>query len=781
LSNMQDHGDRVGDDDDDDGAVTPFSRPSMTMAHQSSDFTLASLSVSIGNLSVTPEGGGNENHGSSIATLSTPWDASTPTNSNHNLMSQATPNRRNSRRISQNTTLSTDSFKQAVGNILSWVKKSNTTLGSDRNSTQDAVMVPPPPPNSSSYAAPWNGRPSTPRPPLSSDRELSSRQGSLGNMSVIVSSRGELFYDLMQVDSLTSISCYDDDLDGNMSAQQASPLESGGNNGPQQQQHATDFRRSNAVRQLVLETGTQLSTPNGAWNPASATAVADSSHAPSQRSTRRISPSNLSVQKLSDRELNHYMKEASLRSVDTSEFMMTLDDDGTELNSWTAQNGAETVVLPSNDDVVYYKLIWQNEEAATAEGTLPVHNEEDDDNEAMVADRSRNELLMTGHQVDSLMSVGSGALSAISEDNAATDYAHVFYESHGDGFPSQARSLSGPSLEDVPPPIYYPDLVFEGAEAAAAFSAVGAAFLQEHQQPSFASQPAPVFYNDVDLATAHVAALDVSRQDSTIPPSLWNSNHQPKQKPVSVALESVPQPTFYDDVVYTTDTKLEDRLDAANIPANPPVFLTNGNIIGTEDITEQDVLVADGEEFENHTGNQMYCTEVENRRARFAAASETEKLAIRLDLMNCIKRNGGRFLKRDKKETSRWKVMDPKAVRTKATKDLSGIANTAKCYIEGDVRETDVLMGRGAHGVHHPGNQAYLRERDRLRPAYLNARTDEEKHVIGQDLVHWVQARGGRFLKQDTDKKWYSMDRETVYEAALQKLREDRRVTPTGS
>jgi hypothetical protein len=303
------------------------------------------------------------------------------------------------------------------------------------------------------------------------------------------------------------------------------------------------------------------------------------------------------------------MKEAS---VDTNEFMMTLDDDG-----------AETVVLPSNDDVVYYKLVWQNEEAAAAAGTLPaLHNEVDDGaNDAMMADHTRNELLMTGHQVDSLMSIGSGALSAISEDNAATDYTHFFDESHSDGFSSQARSSSGPSLEDVPPPIYYPNVVFKGVEAATAgspaafpatYAAMGAPLLQDHQQPSCDSLPAPVFYHNVDLAAAHVAALDVSLEDSTSPPRLWNSNHQPKQKPVPVALESVPQPTFYDDVVYATETKLDaaTKVVVANIPANPPVFQTNANIIATEDVTDQDVLVADGEEFQNHTGNQMYCTEV---------------------------------------------------------------------------------------------------------------------------------------------------------------------------
>jgi hypothetical protein len=69
-------------------------------------------------------------------------------------------------------------------------------------------------------------------------------------------------------------------------------------------------------------------------------------------------------------------------------------------------------------------------------------------------------------------------------------------------------------------------------------------------------------------------------------------------------------------------------------------------------------------------------------------------------------------------------------VCVEATNELSDLANTAKCYIEGDVYDTDVLLVRGGGGSRHPGNQAFSHERDRLQPVYLKSTSREEKYAI---------------------------------------------------
>lgn len=66
--------------------------------------------------------------------------------------------------------------------------------------------------------------------------------------------------------------------------------------------------------------------------------------------------------------------------------------------------------------------------------------------------------------------------------------------------------------------------------------------------------------------------------------------------------------------------------------------------------------------------------------------------------------------------------------------------------------DVDVLLGRGGLINHHPGNQAYLQEKVRLQVRY-RAASKPVKTAISQELVHWVQARGGRFLELQQQQK----------------------------
>jgi hypothetical protein len=174
----------------------------------------------------------------------------------------------------------------------------------------------------------------------------------------------------------------------------------------------------------------------------------------------------------------------------------------------------------------------------------------------------------------------------------------------------------------------------------------------------------------------------------------------------------------------------------------------------------------------------LYFNEVQQRQAAYAAAvADTNKLlAIRKELIKYVADRGGRYLKlkskkRGEEDTpNQWTIIKDKPVHTQLKEDLH-----VKVYITDDITELDFIVGRGGHGQSHPGNQAYLDHKDTLRQRYLDAKKNKDlKHEISKELVHWLQRRGGRFLKQDRV-GWYIMSNEILYEQAKQKLNEPRK------
>jgi hypothetical protein len=89
------------------------------------------------------------------------------------------------------------------------------------------------------------------------------------------------------------------------------------------------------------------------------------------------------------------------------------------------------------------------------------------------------------------------------------------------------------------------------------------------------------------------------------------------------------------------------------------------------------------------------------------------------------------------------------------------------------VQDVDVLCGRGGRVNHHPGNEVYLKEKDRIQPRYLAASKDE-KTGISQELVDFIHQRGGRFLKLEpgTEDMWYEILMIAARKKASQTLRE---------
>jgi len=94
-----------------------------------------------------------------------------------------------------------------------------------------------------------------------------------------------------------------------------------------------------------------------------------------------------------------------------------------------------------------------------------------------------------------------------------------------------------------------------------------------------------------------------------------------------------------------------------------------------------------------------------------------------------------------------------------------------KKYME--YSDNDVLMGRGGKSNHHPGNQRYRAEIERLQERYKLTDDKDEKTNISAELVQHVQSYGGHFLEKD-DKGWYVIDDVVARRKVSQALREDK-------
>lgn len=94
-----------------------------------------------------------------------------------------------------------------------------------------------------------------------------------------------------------------------------------------------------------------------------------------------------------------------------------------------------------------------------------------------------------------------------------------------------------------------------------------------------------------------------------------------------------------------------------------------------------------------------------------------------------------------------------------------------KKYME--YSDNDVLMGRGGKSNHHPGNERYRAQIDRLQERYKLTDDKDEKTNMSAELVQHVQSYGGHFLEKD-DKGWYVIDDVVARRKVSQALREDK-------
>lgn len=88
--------------------------------------------------------------------------------------------------------------------------------------------------------------------------------------------------------------------------------------------------------------------------------------------------------------------------------------------------------------------------------------------------------------------------------------------------------------------------------------------------------------------------------------------------------------------------------------------------------------------------------------------------------------------------------------------------------------EMDVILGRGGHTAHHPGNRTYNQLKQGLQKEYHSSSKRGDKKRISQRLVKLVKDRGGRFLEQVSDGVYSILNDEEAATKAGQALREKR-------
>lgn len=88
----------------------------------------------------------------------------------------------------------------------------------------------------------------------------------------------------------------------------------------------------------------------------------------------------------------------------------------------------------------------------------------------------------------------------------------------------------------------------------------------------------------------------------------------------------------------------------------------------------------------------------------------------------------------------------------------------------------DVVLGRGGMANNHPGNKDLLQRIKDLQLVYKKYQdmNKQEKNESTRLISDWVQERGGRFLKLDTDKDlWREVDQRQAFNKIMHMFRDD--------
>lgn len=87
------------------------------------------------------------------------------------------------------------------------------------------------------------------------------------------------------------------------------------------------------------------------------------------------------------------------------------------------------------------------------------------------------------------------------------------------------------------------------------------------------------------------------------------------------------------------------------------------------------------------------------------------------------------------------------------------------------ITANDIICGRGALSIHHPGNQ-YFRSLVKARQQEYAALSRQDKSTIVREILQAIESRNGRFLRQMGSGEWVEVHDAISYEKTCQALRE---------
>jgi len=93
-----------------------------------------------------------------------------------------------------------------------------------------------------------------------------------------------------------------------------------------------------------------------------------------------------------------------------------------------------------------------------------------------------------------------------------------------------------------------------------------------------------------------------------------------------------------------------------------------------------------------------------------------------------------------------------------------------------DVREWDILSGRGGKSNHHPGNKRFRQVVEEMKAKYRTTNAKTDKTALSKAIVAYVHGYQGRFLKKISASKWQVMSNSECRKKTSQALRETKQL-----
>lgn len=93
-------------------------------------------------------------------------------------------------------------------------------------------------------------------------------------------------------------------------------------------------------------------------------------------------------------------------------------------------------------------------------------------------------------------------------------------------------------------------------------------------------------------------------------------------------------------------------------------------------------------------------------------------------------------------------------------------------FDEKELKEWDILSGRGGKSNHHPGNKRFRQVVEEMKEKYRVTNVKTDKTALSKAIVAYVDGYGGRFLKKISPGKWRLMTTSESRKKTSQALRE---------